>query len=75
MFLPGLEASPGPLPEVCLEFLHARVEEVRVFYRLVAVVVLGVHADDRRLDAQVDVLGHQRDPGERMFALQRNRVR
>ena len=50
-------ASPRSLPAAP----DAREEQVGVFDRAVAVVVLGMHADDRGLDAQVDVLGHQRD--------------
>ena len=51
------------------------VEEVGVLDRPVAVVVLGVHADDRGLDAQVDVLGHQRDARFGVLRLQRQRLR
>ena len=50
---------PCSLPEVRRQRRHAAVEDVGVLERLVAVVVLGVHAEHRRLDAQVDVLGHQ----------------
>ena len=51
------------------------VEHVGIFDGLVAVVVLGVHADDRGLDAQVDVLGHQRDARFVVQRLQRQRLR
>ena len=49
-------------------------EQVGILDGLVARVVLGLHADDRRLDPQIDVLGHQRDPGGREFLLQRQGV-
>ena len=75
MLLPGLEAAAGTIPEIRRQLLHARVEEVGVLDGLVAVVVLGVHADDRRLDAQVDVLRHQRHARLRVLALQRHGVR
>ena len=49
-------------------------EQVRILDGLVARVVLGVHPDDGRLDAQIDVLGHQRDASVGEFLLQRQRV-
>ena len=51
------------------------VQDVGVLDRLVAVVVLGVDAEHRRLDAQVDVLGHQRDARFVVQRLQRERLR
>ena len=66
---------PVRLPEVRRQLLDAGVEQVGVLDRLVAVVVLGVHAEDRRLDAQVDVLRHQRDARLGLLRLQRERVR
>ena len=62
------------LPEIRRQRFDAGVEHVGVFDGLVAVVVLGVHADDRGLDAQIDVLGHQRDARPRLLALQRQRL-
>ena len=66
---------PARVPEIRRQLLDAGVEQVGVLDGLVAVVVLGVHADDRRLDAQVDVLRHQRHARLRVLALQRERVR
>jgi hypothetical protein len=66
---------PARVPEICGQFLDTGVEEVGVLDRLVAVIVFGMHAEDRGLDAQVDVLRHQRDTGIRMFFLQRERLR
>src|ERR1039457_3840066 len=60
-----------PFPEIPGQTLDAGVEHVGVFDGLVAVIVLGVHAHDRGLDAQIDVLGHQRDPRLRHLPLQR----
>ena len=65
---------PCFVPEIRRQLLHAAREQVGILDGLVARVVLGVHADDRRLDAQIDVLGHQRDPGVGEFLLQRERV-
>ena len=59
--LPRAHVLAVAFPEVRRQRLHAGIEHVGVFDGLVAVVVLGMHADDRGLDAQVDVLGHQRD--------------
>ena len=58
-FLPGAHVLAVLLPEVRRQRRHAAVEDVGVLERLVAVVVLGVHAEHRGLDAQVDVLGDQ----------------
>ena len=62
-------------PEVGRQRREARVEHVGVFDGLVAVVVLGVYADHGGLDAQVDVLGHQRDARLMVQRLQRQRLR
>ena len=67
VLLPRVDVLAVALPEVGRQLLHAGVQQVGVFDRLVAVVVLGVHADDRGLDAQVDVLRHQRDARVREF--------
>jgi hypothetical protein len=53
---------------------RARIQQVEVLERAVAVVVLGVHAEDRRLDAQVDVLRDQRDARLRVRLLQHQAV-
>ncbi len=60
------------LPEVGGQRRHARVQDIRVLEGLVAVVVLRVHTQNRRLDAQVDVLGDERDAGVRVLVLQRS---
>ncbi len=74
LLLPGVHVLAMLLPEVGRQLLQAGVQQVRVFDGLVVVIVLGVDADDRRLDAQVDVLGHQRDARFGMFLLQGQRL-
>ena len=74
-FLPGAHALAVRLPEVRRQRREPGVEHVGVFDGLVAVVVLGVHADHRCLDAQVDVLGHQRDARLVVQRLQRQGLR
>ena len=63
-----------PFPEVPRQGFNAGIEHVGVFDGLVAVVVLGMHADDCGLDAQIDVLRYQRDARPRLLALQRQRL-
>ena len=74
LLVPGLDVVAVRLPEVRGQRGHAGEQQVRVLDRAVVVVVLRVHAEDRRLDAQVDVLGHQRDARAGQFHLQRERV-
>ena len=54
--------------------LHAADQQIGIFDGLVAGIILRVHADDRRLDAQIDVLRHQRHPGAGEFLLQRQSI-
>ncbi len=63
------------LPEVGGKRAHAVVKDVRVLERLVAVVILGVNANNRRLDAQVDVFRNENDARVGFFVLQRQRLR
>ena len=74
-FLPRAHVLAVRLPEVRRQRRETGVEHVGVLDRLVAVVVLGVHADDRGLDAQVDVLRHERDARVGVQRLQRQRLR
>src|SRR2546430_12232343 len=46
-FLPRAHVLAVPLPEVRRQRRHAAVEDVGILEGLVAVVVLGVHAEDR----------------------------
>ena len=59
--MPGLDVVAVRLPEIGRQRRDAREEQVGVLDRAVVEIVLRVHAEDRRLDAQVDVLRHQRD--------------
>ena len=74
MFLPRRHVVAVPLPEVRRQRLDAAVQEIGVLDGLVAEVVLGMHADDRGLDPQVDVLRDERDPGVRPLQLERERL-
>ena len=62
------------LPEIGRQRRDAGEQQVGILDRAVVEVVLRVDAEDRRLDAQVDVLGHQRDAHRRHLHLQRQRV-
>ena len=55
--------------------MTADMQQVDVFDGAIAVIVLGMHADDGGLDAQVDVFGHQRDAHRGHFDLQCQRLR
>ena len=59
--LPGFHALAVAVPEIGWQFAQAGVEQVGVFQDLVVEVVLGGQAQRTRLDAHVDVLGHQND--------------
>ncbi len=61
-------------PEVRRQRRHAGIQNVRVFERLVAVVVLRMHAEHGGLDAQVDVLRDEHDARFRIFLLERDRL-
>ncbi len=52
------------------QLAHAGVEQVGVLQHLVVEVVLGVEAQRARLDAHVDVFGHQDDLALRLLCLQ-----
>ena len=74
VLLPGVHVLAVFLPEIRRQLEHPRVEQIRVFDGLVAVIVFGLHTDDGGLDAQVDVLRDQRDARLRVLALQRQRL-
>jgi hypothetical protein len=74
LLVPGLDVVAVRLPEVRGQRGDAREQQVRILDRAVVVVVLGVHAEDRRLDAQVDVLGDEGHARARHLHLQRERV-
>ena len=61
-------------PKVAGQSRHAVVEDVRVLQRLVAVVILGMHAEHGRLDAQVDVFGDEDHARVVLLLLQRERL-
>ncbi len=54
--------------------LHAADQQIRILDGLVAGIILGLHADDRRLDAQIDVLRNQGDPRGGKLLLQRQGI-
>jgi hypothetical protein len=62
------------VPEIRRQLLHAAREQIGILDRLVARIILGFDADDRRLDPQVDVLGHQRDSRRGKNSLQCERI-
>jgi hypothetical protein len=66
--LPRLHAFRVPVPEVGRKLAHARIKELGILEHLVVEIVLGGDAQRARLDAQVDVLGHQDHVAARMMA-------
>ena len=68
--LPALHGLAMAVPEVGRQRQHAGVEQVAVFQRLVVEVVLGRQAQGARLDAHVDVLGHQHHVAPRLLLAQ-----
>ena len=58
------------VPEVRRQFAHAGVEEVDILQHLVVEIVLGGEPQRTRLDAHVDVFGHQDDLPLRLLPLQ-----
>jgi hypothetical protein len=68
--LPGLHVLAVRVPEVARQRAHAGVEQVGVLEHLVVEVVLRRQAQRTRLDAHVDVFGHQHDFALRFFLLQ-----
>ena len=59
--LPGFHVLAVLVPEIARQLAHAGVEQVGVFEHLVVEIILGGEAQRARLDAHVDVLGHQDD--------------
>ena len=59
------------LPEFLAMQAHAAIQEAQIVQRPVVVVILGLHAQDGGLDAQVDVLGDEDDRRFRIIVLQR----
>ena len=74
LLVPGLDVVAVRLPEIRRQRGHAGEQQVGVLDRAVVVVILRVDAEDRRLDAQVDVLGHERDARAGQLDLQRERI-
>jgi hypothetical protein len=60
------------LPEVAGKFAVTGVQQAEIVERAIVLVVLGGNAEDRCLDAQVDVLGHQHDRHVVVLFAQRN---
>ena len=58
--VPGFYACIALAEETLRQRVDTAEQQVRVIQDLVVVVVLGLEADDCRLDAQVDVFGYQR---------------
>ena len=74
--LPGAHVLAVLLPEISRQRRDAGVEDVGIFNGLVAVVViLGVDAEDRGLDAQIDVLRDENHARIGMFAHERKGLR
>jgi hypothetical protein len=69
--VPALHRLAVALPEVGRQLQRAGVEQVAVFERLVVEVVLGRQAQRTRLDAHVDVFGHQHHVALRLLLAQR----
>src|SRR6187551_359063 len=74
-FLPGPHVLVVRLPEIRRQRGEPGVEHIGIFDGLVAVIVLGVHADDRGLDSKVDVLGNQRYSRVMVESLKRKGLR
>ena len=62
-------------PKLFAQHSMAGVQHIGVFDGLVAVIILGVHTNDGRLDTQVDVFGYQRDARASVQRLQSERLR
>ncbi len=69
--LPGTHVGSMLFPEVSRQSGHTAVKYVRVLQRLVAVVVLRVHAHHGGFDPQVDVLGDEDDAAAALVVLER----
>ena len=59
------------LPEFHRQFTGAGEQQINVFQYLVVEIVFRMNAEYRGLDAQIDILGDQRDGYIRVFSLQR----
>ena len=70
VLFPGLHVLAVQIPEIVRQRANAGVQEVGVFEDLVVEIVLGGESERMRLDAHVDVLGHQDDLALRDFLLQ-----
>ncbi|EOA05532.1 dehydrogenase [Herbaspirillum frisingense GSF30] len=69
--LPRLHALAVLVPEVVRQLLDARVQQVGIFQHVVVEVVFGGQANGTRLQAHVDVLGHQHHRTLRILLVQR----
>ena len=55
------QAKEAVLDAIGIQGCRAAVEQAEIIQRAIVLVVFGWQAGDARLDAQVDVLGHQHD--------------
>ena len=69
--LPRLHVLAVLVPEIRGQLLHAGVEEIGVLEHLVVEIILGRQAQRARLDAHVDVFGHQHDRAVRVGFVQK----
>jgi hypothetical protein len=61
LLLPGFHAFPMSIPEILRQLLHAADQQISILDGLVARIILGMHAQNCRFDAQVDVFRDQGD--------------
>jgi hypothetical protein len=61
------------VPEIRRQLGDAAVQQLHIVQRLIVVIILGVNAQNRSLDPQVNVLGNQRDLPVRIILLQGQR--
>jgi len=69
--LPAFDGLALARPEVKRQGKRACIQQVAVFKHLVVLVIVGVEPQGARLDAHVDVLGHQHDFARHIFLAQR----
>jgi hypothetical protein len=73
VLLPGIHPVAVRVPEIRAEFGAARIQQADIVEHLVIEILLRMNAQDRGLDAQIDVLRHQRDRDVLAFRLQGER--
>ena len=75
MFLPGFHVLAVLVPKIFWQLAHAGVEQIGILQNLVIKIIFRRHPNRARLDAHIDVFGHQHHTAFGVVMLQVERDR